>query len=657
MPYWAEALSVTARVALWCIFLPYLLMPRTLPFADRVAFGFGGFTAAAVLLPQVLSGLRIYEPLAVWALVGVGAVVLLVRRNQTSDGWSHLLSAVEGLEERGFAGTAGLLVKRLRRWAPQWVRRLQSPNWPVWVVGLAVTVWATWLRYHHYLHHAFFGASDAYVHLAWLKYLERLEIFREGIYPYGYHAFLSALGLLSFVDRALIVRFIGPFAGLLLVLSVLYAATRLGLRPGAAVAAMAIIGLGFGSPLPLESFRQTQPLPQEFAAIFVLPGFAFAARYVQSGNRLAGLGLLLAVFIPAAVHQYALLYLAVAVAVLVGVSLVAGVASLQRVRWLVLGSAAATVLAFLPLGAATLLGLPWHGTLGWAVGQVRAVPEVNLVTGNIYIDGGFVFVAGLLVWGSLKFWRRQRPEAVLLLSLGITLLLFLTQAHGGLGLPVVMEVGRSRLFYSLFLVLALGVCLNGVLQALRLQAAGQAVAAALLVALLVTVWQPRIPHVHQYEYDEAVDAYMSISRQYSPKEWTIVSPVEQYSQVLNVGWHEDLAMFVSRVDVAAVSRPNFQLYIPTPDVFVFVEKLPLYNDTPISPDAVAELPAVDLNDTRAVRSAFYTSPEGRRQLQQRVWGLMEVYQSAHPDKVTIHFDSPHFRVYRIHHQPRIQRQT
>ena len=62
-----------------------------------------------------------------------------------------------------------------------------------------------------------------------------------------------------------------------------------------------------------------------------------------------------------------------------------------------------------------------------------------------------------------------------------------------------------------------------------------------------------------------------------PYQWTIVSPVQQYSEVLSRGWHDELASFVTTYSIQEAENPHFTLKhdarfpILTPDVFLFVE--------------------------------------------------------------------------------------
>jgi hypothetical protein len=64
---------------------------------------------------------------------------------------------------------------------------------------------------------------------------------------------------------------------------------------------------------------------------------------------------------------------------------------------------------------------------------------------------------------------------------------------------------------------------------------------------------------------------------YPPYRWTIVSPVDQYSEVLGKGWQEELSLFVQRYTLAQAQDPHFRLAqdrrypLLSPYVFLYSE--------------------------------------------------------------------------------------
>lgn len=655
MIYLWDAIRVTLIFALFYLIGPGLFMPRTWPPRDRFALGFTATVSVAVILAQSLSALGVYEPTA---LVLIAAGLLIYRFTRGSSQGKPLerswLVALDKLEEMNGAFWQiawGSLVQRFSQWRAALVAVGWS-RWSTWAVGAVVLIWAAWLRYYQYLHHAFLGASDGYVHLAWVKYLESQQIFHDGIYPYGYHAILSVLGSMTQVDRLLLLRFAGPIGGLLLVLSIAYAAARLRVRPGASVAAMALFGLGFGSPLPANAFRQSQPLPQEFAAAFVLPGTVWAWEYLTKGERTSGLLALLALFLATSIHTYALVYLALAISLLALVGLLMRIVQLRRVLYLGLGSAGAGLLGALPLIIATLLGRPWHSSLSYVTSQIQllspAAGLARLHSGNPMLDLGLL-LALLLAVGSFVMARKGehgRHRAVWPLAVSLLLVILYTQTFGRTGIPVLMDPVRSGLFFSLILALAVGILLDRLMELLHAGHGLQAMVAASLVAVQVLTWRPKPATWTQQEYDDAVTAYMRISRSYPRMAWTIVAPVEQYSQVLGMGHHQQLGSLLTQVTAADVEGESFRFPIEDPDVFVFIEKWPLGSSEPVEPDPWAEVQLDAYSDPQQLL-AHYQEPSLRSQMERRAWGVMEAYRVAHPGEVSVWYETDQFLVYHI----------
>ncbi len=655
--YGPEAWAVGIRFVLCYLVLPVITVRRGLPLFERAALGFVGALSLMVFVVQTLSGLRLYEPMAIWGLVLAIYIITFTRRLPPGDSWVKVwLRFLDQMEEQTPSSRmATFWTAAVTRAKAGFFTALKHPELPVWLVGLGVLGWSAWLHLYTYLVNAYLGASDAYLHLAWTKYIEQNTIFIGGIYPSGYHAVISGLGYLTFLDRLLILRFLGPIGAVLLVLSVIYTGIKLKLRPAAVVLAAAVFGLSTASPLPADPWRQTHPLPQEFAAVFVLPGAVWAWGYLREGDRTSLVSTAAAVYLTTSIHTYALVYLALAVAIFAVCGWVMRVFPFKRVLTLAAASVLATLAGVAPMGIATLFGMEWHGSLNYVAGQVRTLEPVQGLqrfhTGNVFLDAGLALALVLVVAGVVSALRRKPGQGVLGISLGLILIFLFTQTHGQTGIPVLMDKPRSGLFFSLFLVVTLGLVLDRILVALRVRPLGELLVVLGLIAVFVTTWKPVTPGSVQQEYSEAVDSYLSISQEFTRANWTIISPVEQYSQTLGVGWHEDLATFLTKVNVSDVRRKKFQLYVPTTDVFVYVEKWPLRGKGPVQPDPDVYLNMDELGDSNIVLEKYYKNAENRRLLEARVWGIMEEYMRVHPDKITIYLETEKFRVYQIHHDP------
>lgn len=661
MPYLPTAIGVTVHFLIWFWLVPYLLLPRTLPAIERLALGFFAALAASVVAAEGLSALSLWEPATAWALVLLVIAAVVVRASHPRTWTLAALRSIDSLQVTGIGKPLTALLARLGNRLKATLELWRHPDFFSWVACAGLLIWTAWLRFGVALRHLYLTASDAYLHLAWIKYLQRVPVslgtpthmFQDGVYPYGYHAILSVLATLNFLDPHAIIRFAGPIGGVLLVLSIGYAAWRAGARPAAVLLGMAVLALGGKSPLPADPSRMISPLPQEFAAAFVLPGAIAAWRYLRDGNRPAMLITLLAGFLTAAIHTYSSVYLALSLLILALAGLLTGAVPFARALRLGVGTLAAAALGMLPIGIGRLLGIPFQQTsLDFVVGSVARLPAASGLarfwTPNPALNCGLIVAGVFLLGGLVGVLRGNRDRAPLAIGLSLVLILLFTQAYGRTGFPVLMDPNRSGLFFSLFLALAAGLAVDTILAALPVGPRLQPVIAALLIAAGVARWFPvPPPPVGQYEYDSAAEASLAISREYPRLQWTIVAPQEQLPEVLGLGFHTQLFDFGQAYTVEQMSQPSFRLATAaTGDLFVFVEKWPLGSDSAVVPDGALVVSSVPVS-TQAVYDNFYLNPAGRRLVEARVWGLMEAYCAAHPGQVTIFRDDERFRVYHV----------
>lgn len=492
------------------------------------------------------------------------------------------------------------------------------------------------------------GTSDTYVHLLWTNRLLQGQLFPQGVYPEGMHAVAAAIADVFFLDPLTVLRFLGPTAGALLVLAVYTLALEIsGNRLAAAVAA-AVFGLGTASPLPESAWRQIAPLPQEMGAIFVPLGLAYALRCLRGGGR-GALGLLAGAFAAASlIHPYGSAFGGLVVACLaLGAVLMPG--DRGRPALLTVAAAAAGGLGgLLPLLAGRLAGVALYASSAQFVahGNAGATPGLwGLVQGNPYLEIGLMLSGALIV---LAFRPETRTAAGwLYLGFGLAIgALYGLMAAASTGAAYVPEIARTSEFLSIVLVpVACGVFFGGRLGQHEHRRAALAVAAVLVLPALA-LWPPRLPWPQRLEPEGATHSYLRIRTDFTVRQWTIVSPVQQYSEAADRGWHVELDDFVHRFSLGEAADPRFLLEnagtgsIATPDVFLFVETTPLGTQGALQA-ADLLLPLPDGSGPQVYDGAFRRAIEARAY----EWGV--TYMRAHPGDAGIYYHSPTFVVFHI----------
>lgn len=135
--------------------------------------------------------------------------------------WNHLVGALptwEGMVYYGFWGLASLVVMAVPRVDAPSSRPPVTPcraSWALLLIGLSAVA----LRGMDGITHSSLGQSDAYSHLQFLRDVLTGGQIRNIVYPPGY-SWCLALPVLTFnLDPYLVARYVGPFFGLLLVLT------------------------------------------------------------------------------------------------------------------------------------------------------------------------------------------------------------------------------------------------------------------------------------------------------------------------------------------------------------------------------------------------------------------------------------------------------
>lgn len=436
---------------------------------------------------------------------------------------------------------------------------------------MAVLGYAAYLRYYDPLLHAAPAMSDAYVTLAWLKYIERHALFHDGIYPQGFHIILSTLHKFAGQDALYTLKLAGPLCGVLTTCGVYYATSQLTGRRSAGLVAAILYGL-LGAWLPAEWPRQAATNSQEFALIFLLPTWYWSHRFLSSGRRNDWWAACCGCLVIGWVHTLVYLYLLVGLCCL-------GLAHLLS-RWrsvwpqalpLILGVAASGVLAALPLG------------IGWLAGQGLHESSVDFITTQLTVSRPPVTWIDLLAltglvgypWLTLpRRHRRQLPTALFLTLLGGACFAIYEYIGPWSGNAVLAT--RSNLLWAMVSVVGCGVAWQVIWTLLgRIRRVHWLELLASGVLLSWVTWQqpqPALPY--KMQTDSMVEQYLRISRACRPTEWMMVCPSEGYALALGQGYHMHLGDFLRSY---APDQPGFLCStageeLLTPDIFLYREK-------------------------------------------------------------------------------------
>ncbi len=632
---WLAAISLVKILAAFLLFFVYLPAklwpgPPGDPAIDRFFENFVRMAATSIVLVHLLALLQVYSIVALLFCCAVlpGAMswwrrgelpFKRLRRFRVRNIVLVLdvLDRVVDLEAR--------LAERFRAKLARWKER--AGNRPAIVHAVlfgVVLAYSGALRYLDVFRSAAFGFSDPYTHLLWMKELQSGTLYPAGsqqFYPKGFHAFLSVLDGLTGLDSTLAIRLTGPLVGVLLVLAVYFVGRQLTGNAEAALVGMAAYGtsvglLGYldshfleeGALAQVESTlrfftRQTAPLPEEFALVFLLPALLWAYAYVVTGEGRRLVQFCLASICVFTIHSLVGLALGVGVAVLF-------VLSVLHWRFVSFG----TLVRLAGAAAGSALAGNLQIVFGW------------FFAAEVREQGEKYFTSWLAVLGPQPYTLEILGSAALGLLVcvaGITLIRGserkLLWSFVGLYLLVLVFLGLSLNFrvrylispdrvanYRMFLFAA---ALSGVYYLVtfgpllraephRARWVHQAITALAVLVLGVTGFPSTLATasslpVPRYEYDALARISHRIKRTFPPLEWTIVSTIEDYSQILrDGGWHMNVDEFLARYNPY-----DREPALPTPYTLLFVEKKPF----PVSSFSGLNKPGVRLDLERRLQ--------------------------------------------------------
>jgi len=500
--------------------------------------------------------------------------------------------------------------------------QLRDRSLAVWAAIAAV---AAVTRFYRPFATANLGFSDTYVHLYLMRLLDagRQVDPAWGPYPRGMHFLLLAIERLTNVDAILLLNFFGAFSGVLITLSVAYAARRVARSNVAALVAGLAFATMIGGPhqyfiaggsvssadrgvarsilqrsygemdastmgefdVLLTAFqRQTSTLPQELAIALLFPAALFLFDWLRTRDRwrlagFAGCASAIAAIHSGVVVPLVLLCAAVAIAVLVERS----------------ASAREIVRAALIGGGAVVLGSTWIlGFIRYHRAAVSADSHVGstalyyfpflrpFASGNAEEPSAEIaymtltpFLMLIVIVAVILLLRaaRARDGATIWLSLAV-ILFTLTHAASAIGIPEIVEVRRNATWLAMAVAAILGVAVSVIAGLVPQRRWAPAIPAIALAAWIFTMPNlfgaaMRGKLLDYSGYGETALAVVKLSHDYEPFTWTLVTYGQEYPMVLGRGFHVTAADFLERFDPAESTLP-----IPTPLVFIAVEKKP-----------------------------------------------------------------------------------
>ncbi len=498
--------------------------------------------------------------------------------------------------------------------------------------------YAAYVRFYDSFLHAAPAMSDAYVTLAWMKYINGKVLFHDGIYPQGFHIVLATIQKFAAIDALYVLKYTGPLNALLICVGIYFVVLRLSRRIAPAMIAVIIYGLlGMYVFKHGEWMRQASTNSQEFGFVFILPTLYFFYLFLKnSTSRNLWIGFFGA-SVTGMVHTLAFAVVGVGMGLLVITALLVDFRkSMKNAAKICLAGIAAVLISLAPLGVGLLLGKGFHSSSAeFLTTQISnpALPQLNMPDYTALISLA-------ILWGYSIFMRKPRKEKlaekyIVLLGLGI----FFIYYEGGVLTKSSVIASRSGEIWALFLPVAVGMgwyACSEIIRFLKRPLVGVLIGFCLLGYIFVYIKpEPIIPY--KMEHDSYVEQYLRITELFRPTQWLIVSQEEGYSMVLGTSYHLMVQDFLAWYDPAGEKMVHMvdgnSDTLVSPDVFIYEDKDFLRTQ-------------LDEAGTNSLKVIY----ERKDQEKVKLARWLQIYQANH-DNLSLFYEDQYLRVWQIHQPP------
>lgn len=566
------------------LLIPVLLFPiRDSAILEKFFTRYIRMVALSIMIGYILVAIKLYEFLSLSFIFLILIIwVKVLDRNgralQTTkdkialgiynflDGLSHPYDLLKGKLSEG-----------LSDFKISFKKFVTIPNVLQALLLMFVLAYSSYLRFYDTLEHAAPAMSDAYVTLAWMKYIDARILFHDGIYPQGFHIYLSILQKFAACDALYILKYTGPLNGVLTTLGIYFFVVKITGKKIPGIISAFILGV-LSFKLPYEWERQAATNSQEFAMAFLFPAWYYAISFLQTRKKeylwTAGASFAVIGF----VHTLIFAFLCVGVAcIIIPFMLLNFRQSMHPIGQLISIGVLAGVLAALPIPIASLLGKSFNSS---SVDFLTSKLQMGIPTLTILDKLAFAGFILFLLLAALK--RKSRVELVIpifLFILGLasfSMYLFLGPITGNGVL-----VTRSGILWALLISVGIGLCGETILTLMSIKRNRSNIILVPIIVFAVMAWilsyvKPVPAQPYKMQYDAEINQYLRIAKDYNPSEWTLVSPEEGYDLALGKGWHiqlKDFLLWYNPQKSKLVRNVNGkEVPLITNDLFIFYQK-------------------------------------------------------------------------------------
>ncbi len=566
-----------------------------------------------IMVGFVLVYLNIFGTTSVWimSVFVPHFIYAIINRRRVRKFWKLIVKKVVDITLRvyGFrkarAEIANFFGKKIQKIHSNCFKGHMLEWMMIGVVLLYILIYLGYFKFH--IEGYRYGVADEEVHLYWIQSLFEGNGFPSGLYPHGMHFVVSNLAALfgimpieAYLNFAMVLNIV-LFLNIYFIIRSIFRFKYAGLFGIAVFVVPHIINMN-------AMFRYQFALPMEWGLISVFTLFFSLYHYMKNGDKTSWWMFVLSLAWGVNCHFFVTIW-AVILCLPFGLVFFIRMIKKRTLHKVIVGGILAAVIAGVPYGIGLLFGHPFEQSIAWALGMMSfeeeyteqteeattAIEEsLGITWDNLQqapsqmenyayttSDVGFVmiglatltFVYGIIV----TLIKRRRLEGLMYVFLSLSWFVTLVgYLAGSLGLPVIVIPSRMATFLVIWSVPIFAVVIQVVSDMFyliffrRLEIVRNILLLGVGIGFIAGVLHAGYVNFNRY-YDSTISDVDAILTKYlinekESQKWTIITTTNTLSLVIRDGYHYEI------IDLLSNLEEEEEIYIPTPEVYVVVEK-------------------------------------------------------------------------------------
>lgn len=541
---------------------------------------------------------------------------------------------------------------------------------------------------YYKFHYVSYGVADEEVHLYWVQSLMGGTMFVSGMYPFGIHSVMAVLATLTGLNSTIVVHM---FSIILLVLTVstlfIFLRKFFRFRMGILFSIFFWLLSGFGGIYVYFRFQYT--LPMEYGLFAVFASVFFMICYIETGDRITVWLFSFAVSYTFSSHFY-LTGLTAILCISMGITYIWPLLKNKIIHILIAMAIIGIIFSMLPFAAGYVIGYKFEQSIDWALsvmekddtpdesdepeevilnpkdpqqlyqGVYKGMSELAELNKNelhlLFVLEGVLLVMGLI---GLLFSRNKYPYSFFLGSgIAWAALVFLSVASS-FGISEFVEAKRVLEWIFIFNTILFAAALESIYRIAGWAVKREDFGNVLMIYIAGSLFYLDVSNGYfkterpcaMNQTEQVATLCRDLYTNYEKNTWTIVSPVNERSMVINSGYHYE---WLDLLEELNDWDENQEIYIPTKYVFFAIEKYrvtygvvdildkkSLENRVKVNIEDAAE--ELDYSISVSERSGIYQ--DDREIVMSKAYYWAQEYSKNYPHEMLVYYEDDEVIIY------------